>query len=243
MTPSPIERALDSIGRERRSVRDECEAFDRFRERVRPLSIESRTAGGDPATPAAVLESYRETVMATGDYGCIYDESLEEHLSKELGERIAERLRTAGALDGRLKRDLLSAAVQARERRERLLRRLEAEEASVTAAADELTAIRERVAEIPPCSTLRQPLDRVIDGWRTLDRLAARCEAVAAERQQYVFEDRSTGSAGAFVLDEYLYGGLETTHPVLSEVATTAAEIREKRTTDAGIDGYTDMTA
>lgn len=244
MVPDSIERALDNIECERRSIRKECDAFDRFQERIRPLSIESRTVEIEPATPAAVLETYSETVAGTADYECVYDESVEKHLANELGEDIAERLQTAEVLDDQLKRELLSTALQARERREGLLRMLETEEASVTTARCELTTVRKQLAKIPPCSMLDQPLSQVIDRWRTLNRLASKCEEIIAERQRYVLNDRPTElQKEPFAFDEYLYDELETIHPVISSVATTVTEIHRKQATGFGIDEHDNMTA
>ncbi|MFO7927642.1 MAG: DUF7260 family protein [Halobacteriota archaeon] len=230
-----IDRALERIERERESIERERGAFDRFETRLRPLPIASRTAGGERVDPTTVVETYDDTVMATVARERAYDETLEEHLSNELGEVLAKRLEKTEALTGRLKRDLLSAAEEARNRREGLLVVLDGERSSIETARRDLRRIHERLVETPGCSTHEQPIDRVIDGWRALDGLEANCGSIATERQRYLFEERpSKPFDDPLLFDAYLYRDLETTHPVLSAVAATIEAIGSKRIT--GID-------
>lgn len=84
-----IDRALERIDRERESIERERDAFDRFGARLRPLPIASRTASGERVDAAAVIEIYDETVMAAVEGERAYDETLDEHLSNEFGERLS----------------------------------------------------------------------------------------------------------------------------------------------------------
>jgi hypothetical protein len=160
-----LERARETLDRERRRTADERDAFadlhDRLRA-VRPVSARPSgpVAGGPVASVAdattdaaadrlaAVREAYRETVMAVPHFDAEYGESYAESVTEEFGPAIAAPLVGGDRFDDRYRRALLEAAEEGRSRRATLVDALDAERESLATHRERIRSIRERVAAV-----------------------------------------------------------------------------------------------
>ncbi|PSP70901.1 hypothetical protein BRC70_05255 [Halobacteriales archaeon QH_6_68_27] len=178
-----LERARETLDRERRRTADERDAFadlhDRLRA-VRPVSARPSgpVAGGpvasvaDATTDAAadrlatVREAYRETVMAVPHFDAEYGESYAESVTEEFGPAIAAPLVGGDRFDDRYRRALLEAAEEGRSRRATLVDALDAERESLATHRERIRSIRERVAAVAPGSegAERAPAGAATDG-------------------------------------------------------------------------------
>lgn len=229
-----LRTALEAVDWEQSMLEQECRSFQTFREAVRLATAERPDDGRSPRT-AELQETYRESVMSTADFQETYGESLEESLAHELSPAAAGPMVEAAPFTHRLKRELLVQTSHAIDRRERYDAQLEAEAKSLRSALSELRDIDETVADLPDCTVRRGYMDTLIETWQTYDGLEDRCQTLLKRRQEQLdTSDRALHVPdSAHALNEYLYGDLETTYPVLSAIASMLDRIA-----DAKGDGY-----
>jgi exonuclease VII small subunit len=230
-----ITHAIHGIDREIRAVRREIEAFERFHERVRPLSIASPSS--EPtidSDTSRVVDIYHETVTGTDDFDDAYGESRREHMANEFGAGLASRLGRADHLTGELKRGILASAERSVSSRERFIDVLDAERASLLDARETLEEIIDQLERLPVCTVRDSALETVVDAWETFERLTNDCERLAQQRQRFLIERRNRRfeHTDATEFDAYLYGDLDTIHPVLRTITETVSSIEYKKTSD-----------
>jgi hypothetical protein len=228
-----LQDAIEGVGREQSLIRTEQRRFEAFREAVSRTTPEPAGAkSASSETTAPLVDTYRETVMTTPDFEIAYDESLEESLQEELSPALADTLLANAQLTQKRKRDLLVQTNAAIDRRERFLAELERERDALETTAAEVADIRSRVEELPECSPRLYPLEELLDIWDVYTTLEQQCERLLDERQQQLrgaeWSGRPVGKQ--HVRNEYLYGDLETSYPVLSILAETVERINENRT-------------
>jgi hypothetical protein len=208
-----IETARDRVSQDRREVRAELCALERFADRVEALdagTAGTASPGGvtvlSRATPDAmadVREAYRSTVMDVDHYDEVYGEELRTNVAAELTPEIANAMAgTTATVPAGFTQAVLSAVAATADCRRSHLDLLDDEEASLTEA---LTALEE-------------VLEGLADPTRSDRACLARLDAVAAARQPEI--QRRTGRASGHELCSYLYGSEPWTYPVLSAVAT-----------------------
>jgi len=241
-----IDRALTRIDRECELLEAERDAFRALLRRISGIQMDlpgSTDVGTGGAAAVAtsfghrqsgslheIREAYRETVMAVPHYDTEYDESLEENLTAECGHSLANRIVDGEGLPPTVYEGFLGACKRAHRERERTLQYVKRERDSVGRYGSKLDDIESAVVEagerIPSASDTRT-LSR-IDG--TLAGLESRCSDLAEERQEQIHERSATdvdGSELGFLA--YLYADLETTTPVLADVASCLETIRHYR--------------
>lgn len=235
-----IREARRTVRRERRRTVDEREAFDAFVDAVRDVPADDPgggvRVGARLATPdatgasAAVREAYERTVMAVPHYREEYDDTYTESLKAEFGPTVAAAA-TAPQLTPQAKAGLLEAAQSARADRARFVEALDAEDETLREADERLAEILAEAAELDtePLDDLRfGSLDAIRARLRTLEGHA---DAVAADRQAALRERNEDLSlaGGAPDLPTYVYQDLESTYPVLTNVARTASVLHRIR--------------
>lgn len=238
-----VREAQAELGRERRVLRVEADAFEAFRSRVRDVDADAEmdavgsaegdsTVGGtlaarpDRATRTgaeAVREAYENTVMDTAHYSEDYGDTYWESVATEFCDEIAVALGQSAGVTPLLKDRLLAAARDAESSRQRTLSALDREESALEDAAAVLGSVREELVAIrsrPFYGCSAGDLRRLRSD---LYRLEERCQDVAVRRQAGDLEPPSLRScASSPSLNEYLYGSLAATHPVLDAVGRTS---------------------
>lgn len=211
---SPPTTALKTVRRERDEIRAERRAFESFAERVDDVPCDAPA----PDVPTMVVDNgsgaiervrtaYRETVMDTDHYEDVYDNTLRADIASEFGPGVAAALcsDTPVQFTGRLQQFLLAAVEESVTERETVLERLDDEDASLTAAKDELVDIVDNLdgTQIPQwyANTFTERLDRL-----------------AADRQETLRSHRSLGRLDGHSLCEHLYADEPWTYPVLTAV-------------------------
>lgn len=229
---SRLDEARSALAAERERARAELEAFEAFLARVRSLDAKRpRSDGGVPlpgqGSPPDELEpvrqAYRETVMAVSHHDAEFDETLREGMAAELSPEVAAAVTTGGRLTPGLWNALVSHAVAARDRRERILSDLAderdaVERASETIAPAVATAEAIDTHDEPTASEVIADADRVAYHERQV-------EALIADRQRTIHETEH--ERGTWY--EYIYGELSTPHPVLSAGTTTLSRLETAR--------------
>jgi hypothetical protein len=247
--PSPTtytERATDVVTDELGVIEEERDAFRRFARRLdrvdprqpTPKSAGTASAGG---MTAAVVEqqtadsalrevrtAYRETVMATPHFEREYGESLAESMATEFGPELASQIAEGASLTPVAYAGLREATAEAISDRTEFLRVLRRERESLERCAGALTEIQsalddlyDRLAADPDSATLG-----TIDA--QLQDLEAECETLSNARQQTVHNRSGVVLSGVdeTSLAQYLYAGLETVCPALSDVTECTETIR-----------------
>jgi len=214
-----IGTARDRVRRDRREVRAELRALERFADRVQ--AVEAGTVTTAPAGAAAlsreppdamgeIREAYRSTVMAVDHYDEVYGEALAANVAAELTPEIADAMTGAATVvPAGFKNAVRSAVDTTAECRRSHLRLLD----------DEATSLAEAEA------ALEEVIDAVEDPTRSRRAAMARLDAIADDRQPEIH--RRTGRASGHELCSYLYDEEPWTYPVLSAVATIRGAAEE----------------
>lgn len=230
-----ISRLHDAVGAleaERDRTDRERDAFAAFVDRVSEVDAENPrlTDGGPMAVTGsragrlpAVLDAYRETVMAVEHYDDEYDDTLLEHMAAEFGDDVALAVQNGAILSPQLKRTLCASGLQAKQRRERLLAALDAESESLTASTRALSTVDETLGSVDPDADRSR--DDLVSDWHAVQAASEDVRSLLDERQSDIHEQRHVvGQAGGpTTLYEYVYGSLPSSYPVLS-VGTTAID-------------------
>ncbi len=208
-----IGTARDRVRRDRREVRAELRALERFADRVEaieagaaPTTAPAGIAALSRTTPDAmgeIREAYRSTVMAVDHYDEVYDEPLAENVAAELTPEIADAMTGAvTAVPAGFRSAVRSAVDTTTDCRRSHLSLLDDEDRSLVEAR----------------SALDEVIDAVEDPTRSRRAAMAQLDAIAAGRQPEIH--RRTGRASGHELCSYLYDDEPWTYPVLSAVAT-----------------------
>lgn len=215
-----LRQGIKQVQRELSLFQAERRRFDEFREavsRIQPTQNESADAS---KTTQDLVAKYRETVMSTPDFEAVYDETLGEHIEQELSPAVAESLLSDQPFTQKDKRKVLVTTSAAIERRDQIIDGLDTEIESLQTAMDEVENIESEVTSLPPCSVMSLSFEVYLRTWKTYEELEERCNCLLTDRQQYLTELKRDGwvSEGEYIFNEYLYGNLETSYPVLSAV-------------------------
>jgi hypothetical protein len=224
--PEIIQQAIEGVEAERSLLSTEQCRFRTLRAAISRVTVDEK----DASSAAALLETYRETVLMIPDFETTYEEPLEENLKKELSPSSAEVLLSNAPLTQKRKRDLLMETNMAIEQRNQVLTQLSQEQESLERLSDKLVDICTAIEELPECAPERDPLEEVLDAWEAYDVLQQRCEALLEERQQHIHQiAQENQNDEDHTLNEYLYHELGTPYPVLSAIARTCEIIRSRR--------------
>jgi hypothetical protein len=235
--------ARDAVAAERRRARAEREAFEQFRRRVsrletndlRPPDTDPPSGGGggtmvaggasvEPTGLAEVRQAYQETVMSTPHHASEYDETLAENMAEEFNEAVANTVATGSALTPALRATLLRGAAEAKQRREQVLGELEDEEEALERAEQRLRPAVETVECVAERVDDESFVDLVADT-EQLDWYEREVEEYVETRQQEIHEHESHHPHWF----DYLYGDLQSPHPVLGAATSVLARIEAVR--------------
>ncbi len=227
----PIQAAIESVERERSALEAECRAFDTFREAVRTVSPDATDGYTDDSAATELLSVFRNTVMATDDYDAVYGDSLEDCLRAEFRPAIAQTLLSRDPITGRRRRDLLVGTAAAIEQRQAFIDHLDAEREALETYDRRLTSIRTAIAELPECAPGHVALEQLCVAWDAYEDLEHECEQLLEQRQRELRDPDRINPAfdRAHANNEYLYGHLDVTYPVLSAIADTIDRIDRNR--------------
>lgn len=226
-----ITEARSLLEEERVRIADEAEAFATFARRV--ADVETATTpvadGGHTATTALgtgppgdgierVREAYRDTVMSVPHYEREYGESLPRNMGLEFGEDVAVAVDEGGDLTPQLQATLVDRSRTAHRQRVALMGQLETEAEALDAAEATLGRCRRTADRLDDDALERYGYDELLAEWRLLEDRKDDAEAVLTERQG-TLQDRDRETATHHdgpTFEQYLYGPMETTHPVLA---------------------------
>lgn len=227
-----LKTAISEVDQERSYLSAEQAAFEEFREAVRLATPDTTADTGPSETTENLREKYREEVMDRLDYGQVYGDSLAESLEQELSPAIADVLMSEEPLTQRRKRNLLVKTTVAIERREEFLEELDKEQTALETCADELADIDSSLKKLPKCSPRQQLLEDLLDIWKQYNTLEERCNRLLERRQQQIRDARRSVRlfGDQHALNDYLYGGLETSYPVLTATLTMVKRINSNQT-------------
>jgi len=188
--------------------------------------------GGRDPDLDAVVEAYRETVVAVPHFETEYDETVAESLAEELGYDAAVATVSGDALSPGLQAALIARSRRARARRDRLVEAVDEELDALDAAESTLSELdreRRRLLEHLDDAPRHVSFDAVVDVWQRLSALEGRCDEAVERRQDRLRNPpMETGDGPPFY--EYLYDSLsETTHPVLRGFTRLVDDLRSDR--------------
>lgn len=228
MPDEPFDAMQRRLREERRRTTAERDAFKTFARRVQRLqtaTITNTTTVLIERTqddgPEAVLDAYRETVMAVPHYEEEYDKRAHADVAEEFGPEIAAALAESGGLDGSTKRAVLLAAAGSHRSREALLEALDSESGSIDSVAPQLRTIADDLESISSIDFDTETFG-ALDAYRCrIDTLREKCDAIAATRQDTVQHYRNTivGTGDVISVPEYLYQHFDHTFPILAYIA------------------------
>ena len=236
--PTYTDTALNRVRRERGEVERECQAFRRFRQRIRNLEtrtpqIEQPSIGmhqglsyAERSVRDVIEPCYRETVMAVDHYDDVYADSFEVSISAEFGTDVLIQISEASSFSPVIKQRLLDAAQRCIDSRRIFLETLEDEHATLTDAQSTVRGIRETVVEIDDGELHSLLVAQLTSRYETLQSLTDECEEWLQRRQEQLHArrvERSSDECDHSDLCSYLYDTLEVDHPILA----TFSEVME----------------
>lgn len=232
--PIYTDAALDSVRRERREVKRECQAFQGFRQRVQ--AIETQTprfeqpvvgvkrdlASAEDSIRETIEPEYRDTVMAVDHYDDVYADSFSTSISAEFGADVLVLLSEATAFSLVIKQRLLEAAQQCIDSRRAFLETLQDEYATLKDARSTVQKIREVIKEFDSTAVQGFTDTELSDRYDTLHKLSDECESWIQQRQEEIharWVERSADVDADPDLCSYFYEELEVDYPVLATFA------------------------
>lgn len=241
--------ALSFVDEERSHTAAERDAFEDFAREVAALdptaepaaqSVSASTApvmtqaSAIPPDPPpddrleAVAAAYRNTVMAVPHYGVEYGESLAENMAAEFGQELAATVVDGSQLTPGLQNALIEQSQDAKERRDRLIHSLDRETEELEEAYDSLSSINEATEELTSWLARHRSFDELSHAWESLNRLEQDCTRLLHRRQERLQTGSLSGHTrkNAPSLQEYLYGSLPVSYPVLAEGTALADRIQ-----------------
>ncbi|WP_227131058.1 DUF7260 family protein [Halorubellus salinus] len=235
---SRLHDAVDALDAERDRTQSERDAFAAFVDALSGIDSENpRLTDGGPMTATGsrvgrltdVVDAYRQTVMDVPHYDDEYDDSLVEHMAAEFGDDVALAVQNGAILSPQLKRTLHASALQAKQRRERLLAALDAEQESVSSCTRTLADVDETLSDVDPNPD--RPRADLIADWQAIQSTRDTTVSLLESRQADIHEQRHVvGQAGGpATLYEYVYGDLPSSYPVLSLGTSAVEETRSLR--------------
>lgn len=237
-----MSEAASIVDEERVRLAAERDAFDAFSRRVAAIEVPETTAAvpasGGIATATstgsdrgldAVQAAYRDTVMGVEHYDADYGEPLAANFGAELGDGLALAVVDGQRLTPQLKSALLSASREASRNREAFLSTLEAEAEALDDAAATLRGVDEERERIAAAPFTDRSYEALVDDWRRLGELADRCRAVASDRQASLRSHVRPRGPPDVDFQDYLYGELPVSHPVLADAASLVESLEDLR--------------
>lgn len=217
---SPVTTALEVVEREQTEVDAEAEAFEAFADAVEDIP----TAGPQAWQPVSfhtpqqeckqlgrVCTAYRETVMSVPHYDEVYGESLVENVMLELGEEMAEGLRTKqGGFTAPYKQALVRTARDAASERQRFVDTLADEADSLSTAQQSLSDLVVELDGMSVPQWYEATFTETLDG-------------IVRERQEHLDRQVSLPDENRSSLCSMLYDEEPWTFPVL----TAATRVRD----------------
>jgi len=220
---APVNRALDRLETERTEINHECEALQRFADRVREIDL-NQPASASAGVPSLSSEShstdamepvraaYRETVMAVPHYEEVYEESLPRNLATELGPDLTTAVCSGHdvSVTPHLREAIAEAAERAASRRATFLGTLDTERESLRHARRSLNQIKCAIQSRLDGDEASLSVAEVFD----------RLEGVTTKRQRLLHERTLPSHIEVHGLCSYLYDQMQWTYPVLAVAAT-----------------------
>lgn len=227
---SRLHEATEMLEVEQERTERERDAFETFVERIAVMSPTNPTltdggrstiGGAPPGGLTSVLEAYRDTVMALPHYDAEYDDTLQEHMTAELGDDVALAVQSSAVLSPQLQRTLCARGLEAKERRDRLLDALDAEGTSLTESRETLVDLDETFADVEETvdtdGSTGPTASRTAD-WHRIHEAERSLRSLLESRQRDIQDQRHVvgGGDGPTALYEYVYDDLPTSYPILS---------------------------
>jgi chromosome segregation ATPase len=240
-----IADAIDRVDDEIALTRTEKEAFDSFLNRISEVQLKRPHTGVTSAGSTVMASSnrstetkfkdvrraYRRTVMEMSHYKQEYDDTLSQSLSAELGDTLASYVMNGKILTPAIHEALCTAAKECSEGRKRFLCQLQQERDSLEEIATDLNKIESRLVELDDSmenSSSTYDFGMVDESLREMEH---RCTELASQRQQFIHNrgGREISGFDGASLSNYLYAGLETHTPAISDIVSCLSTIRQQR--------------
>lgn len=225
--------AREQVSQERRRTASERDAFHAFTQTVADIPPQSQTTHtGAPVMQATTTHrnadasteietAYRETVMNVSHYSDEYDESYEEHVSKEFSSNIAAVLTGDASFETRHKRAVIGATTTAAERRDDLVVELDAELASLDRTTETIRSIEAEVSDVERTAVSELRFGSLEGYYTRMETLEDKCTKLLDERQSTLVRQRRRISLPMDAPDIaiYAYQQLPVNYPVVSTIA------------------------
>lgn len=222
-------------------ITSERDAFDDFRKRIGggssfeptlPRSLDGTAISDRLVVNNGFVDAYRKTVMATDHYETDYGNDPLEDIRIEFGDDIIGLLRRTSAPNPIAVRVLDRAATASIHRRERVLELLDAEREVLKEMGREIEFIHAALDEATPSTSgaSRASSDRTDRS--VIERLERRCDEIVSQRQDMLNDSRrdiELASGSTVQVDEYLYEPLDSSHPILFDLANLGSQLHEVR--------------
>ena len=237
-----LPRAMELVETERERSKSEYDGFDRFIAEVQGVSASPGGTSAELASSGPIMQryvapegsgaekvsqAYRQTVMDVPHFEEDYGETIREHMRAELSDEIAHA--TLGGVDfgPHVKRSVLEAARDARNRRADFLDLLDEEHSSLEQHTERLSELERRVEAETTQLCADQTFDELHARLDTLTDCREELETIIDRRQS----DRTEGRNAILRLNkdldlqEYLYAPMDVTYPVFAEAARLLSQI------------------
>lgn len=237
----------DAIARVREEIafiRDELEAFERFKQRVECVPCVSSARSGTVVSDGAVAaestamassvtrlkQAYQSTVMSVPHYESEYGDTYEESVQTEFNEPVSHVLLGSVYFTPLAKSRLVSAIENAKNNRSALLDELDRERDELSMALNrfeewekEIRQIHDRIARWNDC--------RASEELARLERIGRECDRHSAERQQRLRQQPGSmyAALGPDGFAQYLYEDTPFTMPILADISSIGSRLDAER--------------
>lgn len=234
--------AGDRVEAEMHEVVAERNAYRAFAEAIESIPVAQTT--GAMATPQTiqsfetrgtnvdhVRRAFEETVMAVDHYDETYGESWETHLINEFDADVLVGLCDGGQVNPPMQRALRQRALDAASRRDELLHVLSTEQSAIDDATATLDEVDTSLTVIDDGRLGERSFEDLAETYEQLGALQDRTERIANHRQRQIHSETRCGrwESRDLTLQEYLYGPLSTTYPVLHTTTRLADDLGTAR--------------
>jgi len=233
-----FEKEIEVINIEIDHLNVEKKAFIEFADRIEELGVEnmpiskrnSYLINNERRTNISdkIRQIYSDTVLDMAHYDEIYDEPIEENMVHELGCEIYTVTEESCSLTSNLKNWLISAAVDAANRRKDFKQVIKKEKRYIKDFEQILEDICERSTRIRDAYSRAENFSQNIDIYNRFEELLGRCEELTINRQKQI-QSRKAVPSGFYNGDfeEYLYSDLTNQYPILNLLSKFARILKK----------------
>lgn len=237
----PIRSAISELEDDCKFTRAERDAFYTFRDAIQSLPTQptgihlgmettlSTPISAQDTQIETVRQKYKDSVMDISGYCSVYDESLAEHMSAELGRNVASAVCGDNRFTQPIKTLLIANSTKAAKERERYLETLAVERDAVLSYNDQIRTNRTAITNNDLDELRSRQFDNLVNEIEQIESAISTYEQLLENRQQEIHNRDPRSLHDNMKLHLYLYRPLDTDFPVVSTALDKIEELADRK--------------